>query len=100
MVASPEGLGPDKDRAGKGQQHIKIQTRPLVREGALQKHDRNCQRVINNWSWAQNGARHQDLLTDWLTVSYNVTVTLTLTVQLVSAVQLSCCKEQMNKNAR
>jgi hypothetical protein len=28
----------------------KKQTRPVVREGAPQKQDRNCQRVINIWS--------------------------------------------------
>jgi hypothetical protein len=36
----------------------KRQTRPLVREGASQKQDRNCETVI------KSGARHQDLLTD------------------------------------
>jgi hypothetical protein len=34
MVTSPKGLGPEKDYAGEGQQHIKRQTHPLVREGA------------------------------------------------------------------
>jgi hypothetical protein len=43
----------------------KRQTRPLVREGAPQKQDRNCQRIINIWSWAPNGTRHQDVLVDW-----------------------------------
>jgi hypothetical protein len=28
----------------------KRQTRPLVREGALQRQDRDCQTVINIWS--------------------------------------------------
>jgi hypothetical protein len=46
------------------------------------KQDRNCQTVINIWSRAPDGARHQDLLTDWLTVSRNVTLTLTWPVQL------------------
>jgi hypothetical protein len=72
MVASTKGLGPEKDCAGKGW------TRPLVREGA-QRENRNCQTVINIWSWAPDGARHQDWLTDWLTdrptVSRNVTLT-------------------------
>jgi hypothetical protein len=40
------------------------QTHPLVREGAPEKEDRNYQRVIIIWSWAPDGARHQDLLTD------------------------------------
>jgi hypothetical protein len=47
----------------------KRQTPPLVREGAPQKQDRNCQRIINIWT-----PRH----TDWLTVSRNVTLTLSL----------------------
>jgi hypothetical protein len=33
------------------------------------KQDRNCQTVINIWSWAPHGARHQDLLTDWPSVA-------------------------------
>jgi hypothetical protein len=37
MVTSPKGLGPEKDCAGKGQNIYKRHTRPLVREGALQK---------------------------------------------------------------
>jgi hypothetical protein len=41
-----------------------VRTRPLVREGAPQKQDRNCQTVITIWSCAPDGARHQDLLTD------------------------------------
>jgi hypothetical protein len=47
----------------------KRQTRPLVREGAPQKQDYNCQRVINIWSWAPDRARHQDLLIDWPSVA-------------------------------
>jgi hypothetical protein len=31
--------------------------------------------VIIIWSWAPDGARYQDILTDWLTVSRNVTLT-------------------------
>jgi hypothetical protein len=33
------------------------------------KQDRNCQTKINIWSWAPDGARHQDLLTDWPSVT-------------------------------
>jgi hypothetical protein len=46
MVASPKGLGPE-DYAGKTQKHVQNQTRPLVREGAPQKQDRNCQTAID-----------------------------------------------------
>jgi hypothetical protein len=33
MVTSAKELRPEKDYAGEGQQNIKRQTRPLVREG-------------------------------------------------------------------
>jgi hypothetical protein len=33
------------------------------------KQDRNCQTVTNIWSWAPNGAWHQDWLTDWSSVA-------------------------------
>jgi hypothetical protein len=46
----------------------KRQTHPLFREGAPQKQDRNGQTILNFWSWAPDGARHQDLLTDWPSV--------------------------------
>jgi hypothetical protein len=59
MAASPKGIGPKKDCAGKGK------TDPSSRQrGRPTKQDRNCQTVINIWSWAPDGARHQDLLTD------------------------------------
>jgi hypothetical protein len=48
----------------------KVQTRPLVREGVPHKQGCNCQTVIINiWSWPPDWARHQDLLTDWLSVA-------------------------------
>jgi hypothetical protein len=46
MVASPKRLGPENDCAGKASSNCKRQTRPLVREGAPQKQDRNYQIVI------------------------------------------------------
>jgi hypothetical protein len=66
MVASPKGLGPEKDCASKGPAaaYKKRQTCPLVRDGAPQKQEHNCQRVINIWLLAPEGVRHQDLLTD------------------------------------
>jgi hypothetical protein len=63
MVTSAKRLRPEEDYGGESQQHIKRQTRPLAREGAPEKQDRNCKRVINIRSRA-NGARHQDLLID------------------------------------
>jgi hypothetical protein len=44
MVVSPNRIGPEKDCS-----IYKRQTRPLVREGAPQKQNRNCQTVINIW---------------------------------------------------
>jgi hypothetical protein len=58
---------PRKTAMARASSIYKRQTRPLVREGAPRKQDRNCQRVTNIWPWAPDGARHQDLLTDWLT---------------------------------
>jgi hypothetical protein len=40
------------------------QNRHLVSEGAPQNQDRNCQTGLNICSWAPDGARYQDLLTD------------------------------------
>jgi hypothetical protein len=54
----------------------KRQTRPLVREGTPERQYRDCQTVINIWSWAPAGAPHQNWLTDWLTVSRIMTLTL------------------------
>jgi hypothetical protein len=55
---------PRKTALARARSIYKRQTRPLVREGAPQEQDRNCQTVINIWSWAPDGARNQDLLTD------------------------------------
>jgi hypothetical protein len=52
----------EKDCAGKGQQHRK-KTDPSSRQRGRPT-DRNCHTVINIWSWAPDGARHQDSLTD------------------------------------
>jgi hypothetical protein len=41
----------------------------LVREGAPEKQDRNCQWVISISSWAPDGARQKDLLIDWPSVA-------------------------------
>jgi hypothetical protein len=69
MVPSTKGFGPEKDCTGKGQQHIQ-KTDPSSRQrGRPPTQDRNRQTVINRWSWAPDGARHQDLLTDWPSVA-------------------------------
>jgi hypothetical protein len=60
----PRDSDPRKTALARPSSIYKRQTRPLVREGAPQKQDRNCQTIINNWSWAPDGARHQDLLID------------------------------------
>jgi hypothetical protein len=74
----PRDSVPRKTALAKASSIYKRQTRPLVRKGAPQKQDRNCQTVINMWSWALDGARHQDLLTDWLTDWLTVAVWLWL----------------------
>jgi hypothetical protein len=57
----PRDSGLRKTALERANSIYKRQTRTLVREGAPQKQDCNCQTVINI------GARHQDILTDWLT---------------------------------
>jgi hypothetical protein len=58
--------------------HCKLQTRPLVREGAPQKQDRKFhiatirQEVISGHK-SHKGAWYQDILTGWLTVSHKLT---------------------------
>jgi hypothetical protein len=59
----PRDSDPRKTALARASSIYKRQTRPLVREGAPQKQDRNCQRLINI------GARHQDLLTDWPSIA-------------------------------
>jgi hypothetical protein len=53
------------------------QTRPLVREGAQKRQDSKFEKKKILWSKVPDWARHQDILTDWLTASRNVTLTLT-----------------------
>jgi hypothetical protein len=66
--------------------------RALVREGASQKQDLNCQIVIYIWSWAPDGARHKDLLTDWPSVA--MWLRLRLRVENCQfSVQLSSARE-------
>jgi hypothetical protein len=68
MFTSPKGLGPEKHCAGKDQQHIQ-KIDPSSRQRWRPTKVRPCQRVTNNWSWAPDGDRHKDLLTDWSSVA-------------------------------
>jgi hypothetical protein len=57
-----------------------MQTRPLVRESAPQKQDRKFQTAtfrqeVISGGKCHKGARYQDILPDWLTVSRKVTST-------------------------
>jgi hypothetical protein len=47
----------------------KLQTRPLVREGAPHGQDSNFHLKRNIWSWAPAWALHQDRQTDWPSVA-------------------------------
>jgi hypothetical protein len=70
MVASPKGRRLKKDHAGEGQQHIQKTDPSSHQRGASQKQDCNCQTVIN----ISRGSTQR--LTDWPTISRNVTLTL------------------------
>jgi hypothetical protein len=58
-----------KTKLARASSIYKRQTRLLVREGAPQQCVGNCRRKINIWSWAPDGARHQNLLIDWSSVA-------------------------------
>jgi hypothetical protein len=84
MVASPKGLGPEKDCAGKGQQHVQ-KTDPS-------SHQRG--RPTKTRPWLSNSNKYLVMsprwgltprLTAWLTVSRIVTLTLSS----INAVQCS-----------
>jgi hypothetical protein len=60
----PRDSDPRKTTLARASSMYKRQTLPLVREGAPQKQDRNCQMVINIWTE-----------TYWLTISRSVTST-------------------------
>jgi hypothetical protein len=64
-VFSSEGLGPESDCSGKAQCTSKLQTRPLVREGAPQQDTHICQKA-KIWYLAPDGnltVRQTDRLT-------------------------------------
>jgi hypothetical protein len=65
----PRDSDPRKTTLARASSIYKRQTRPLVRESAPDKQARNCQKAINIWSWAPDGARHQDLPIDWPSVA-------------------------------
>jgi hypothetical protein len=69
MVTSPKGLGPEKDYVCEDQQHLQKTDLSSRKTGCPSTQDRNCQKVINIWSWAPDGARQQDLLIDWPSVA-------------------------------
>jgi hypothetical protein len=80
MAVSSAGLRPRNDCSGKAQKQLysKLQTCPLVREGASKQYTRNCLKEISkrkkNWSWVPDG-RLTPRQIGRLTVSRNVTST-------------------------
>jgi hypothetical protein len=75
----PSGLWPVSDV------HCKIQTRPLVREGALHEEASTCQTKehVKSGHGPQGAARHQDRLNDWPSVAnstalHSIQLTLSL----------------------
>jgi hypothetical protein len=70
MVVSPKGLGLEKGCAGKGSAACTNDRPVLSSERApYKKQERNCKTVIYIWSCVPDGARHQDLLTEWPSVA-------------------------------
>lgn len=46
MVMSPAGVRPKEDRTGEDQQQLKLQTRPLIRQGGPHQQTRTCLKII------------------------------------------------------
>jgi hypothetical protein len=77
---STVGLRSEKGCAGDAGNNWKVQTRPLVREGAPHQQTRNRLKIIKERMGeigrsSQMGAWHQDWLADWH-VGRNITLTL------------------------
>jgi hypothetical protein len=87
MAVSSEGLGPKSECSGKDQKQLynKLQTRPLVREGATKYHTRRCLKEISrrkkNWSRVSDG-RLTPRQTGRLTVGRKLTPTSVTSYQL------------------
>jgi hypothetical protein len=94
----PRDSDPRKTTLARASSIYQRQSRPLVRGVAPQKQERNCQRVINIWSWAPYGARHQDLLIDWPSVAMWLWLWLWRIVQLEGSrhVEWTWAREQKN----
>jgi hypothetical protein len=93
----PRDSNPRKTALARTSSIYKWQTRPLVREGAPQKEDGNCQTAKKIWSWAPDGGS-TPRLTDWLAVSRNVTLTLTYGTEIslyVVELSVSLCFVKM-----
>jgi hypothetical protein len=84
MVVSSAGPRPKSDCSGKAQKQLnrKLQTRPLVREGATKQQTRSCLKEISrrkkNWSWVPDG-RLTPRQSGRLTVGRKLTSTSTST---------------------
>jgi hypothetical protein len=77
MVASPKVLGPEKDCAAKGQQHIQMADHSSRQRG---RPTRTTPQLSNSNKYLVMSPRwgSTPTLTEWLIVSRNVTLTLTL----------------------
>jgi hypothetical protein len=72
MVTSPAGLGPESDSAERPSSNCtdKLQTRPLVREGAVQEENRKCLKVFSmnvKEKFVMASKWWHDTRTDWPT---------------------------------
>jgi hypothetical protein len=77
----PRDSDPRKTALGRPSNIYKRQLRPLVRKGAPQKQDRNCQTVIAKYLVMSLRWGSTPRLTGWLTVSRNVTLNINVILQ-------------------
>jgi hypothetical protein len=66
MVASPKGLGPEKDCAGNGQQHVQMTDPSFHQRGRpTKKQDRDCQTVISGHERLTDSLSHRQSQCDF-----------------------------------
>jgi hypothetical protein len=78
MVTSQKGLGPQKTTLARTSSIYKRQSRHLARKGAPEKQNHKCQKSNKYLAMSPRWGSIQGFI-DWLTISLNVTLTLTIT---------------------
>jgi hypothetical protein len=97
MLTSLIGLRPEKDWAGDAQENFILQTRLLVREGALKLSKIITKGRRENWSRVSDGCL-TPRQAGRVTVGRNATLTMTLSVGSPVIVRKTCTREKRDRS--